>query len=160
MNPLNLIPAPYRILAGAIAVVLTCLAIFAMGWSHGADGVQARWDKAKALQMQAALAAEHEARAKERSMNQKLQEAENAASEREKKLRADYAAAHAAARGLRDTVADLSGKLAAATPETCRATANAALAVLGDCSDQYRAVAEAADGHASDVRTLTEAWPD
>lgn len=160
MNPLNLIPTPYRILAGAVSVALTCLAIFAVGWSHGADSVQVRWDKAKAVQLQAALAAEHEARAKEQSINQKLQEAENAASEREKKLRADYAAAHAAARGLRDTVAVLSGELSAATTEACRATAAAALAVLGHCSDRYRTVAEAADGHASDVRTLTEAWPE
>ena len=159
MNPLNLIPTPYRILAGAVAVLLTCLAIFAVGWSHGADSVQSRWDKAKAVQMQAAIAAEQEARAKEQSMNQKLQEAENAATEREKKLRADYAAAHAAARGMRDTVAAVRGELPAATADACRSTADAALAVLGECSDRYREVAEAADSHASDVRTLTEAWP-
>jgi len=159
MNPLNLIPTPYRLLAGAMAVVLTLLAIFALGWSHGAGDVQARWDKAKAVQMNAAIAAEREARAKERSMNQKFQEAENAATEREKKLRADYAAAHAAARGLRDTVAAVRGELPAATADACRSTADAALAVLGECSDRYREVAEAADGHASDVRTLTEAWP-
>ena len=132
MNPLNPIPTPYRILAGAVAILLTCMAIFAVGWSHGADSVQARWDKAKAVQMQAAIAAEQEARAKEQSMNQKLQEAENAATEREKKLRADYAAAHAAARGMRDTVAAVRGELPAATADACRSTADAALAVLGD----------------------------
>lgn len=159
MNPLSLIQTPYRILAGAVAILLTCMAIFAVGWSHGADSVQARWDKAKSVQMQAAIAAEQEARAKEQSMNQKLQEAENAATEREKKLRADYAAAHAAARGMRDTVAAVRGELPAATADSCRSTADAALAVLGECSDRYREVAEAADGHASDVRTLTEAWP-
>lgn len=160
MNPLNLIPTPYRILAGAVAILLTCMAIFAVGWSHGADSVQARWDKAKAVQMQAAIAAEQDARAKEQSMNKKLQEAENAATEREKKLRADYAAAHAAARGMRDTVAAVRGELPAATADACRSTADAALAVLGECSDRYREVAEAADGHATDVRTLSEAWPE
>lgn len=160
MNPLNLIPTPYRILAGAVAILLTCMAIFAVGWSHGADSVQARWDKAKAVQMQATIAAEQEARAKEQSMNKKLQEAENAATEREKKLRADYAAAHAAARGMRDTVAAVRGELPAATADACRSTAAAALAVLGECSDRYREVAEAADGHAADVITLSEAWPE
>lgn len=160
MNSLNMIPTPYRILAGAVAILLTCLAVFAVGWSHGADSVQSRWDKAKAVQMQAAVAAEQEARAKEQSMSQKLQEAVNAATEREKKLRADYAAAHSAARGLRDTLAAVRGELSSATTDSCRATADAALAVLGECSDRYREVAEAADGHASDVRTLTEAWPE
>lgn len=160
MNPLNLIPTPYRILAGSMAILLTCMAIFAVGFSHGADSVQSRWDKVKAVQMQAAIAAEQEARAKEQSMNQKLQEAVNAATEREKKLRADYAAAHSAARGLRDTVAALRRGLPADSAEACRNTADTALAVFGECADRYQRLAEAADGHANDAQLCRAAWPE
>jgi signal transduction histidine kinase len=159
MNPLALIPETYRLAVAVAVIVLACLAIFALGWSNGASRVQSRWDKASAVQQQAALVAEQAARTAEQAMNQKLQEAENAATEREKKLRADYAAVSSAAHGLRDTVAALRNQLSAATAEARRTTADAALAVLGECADRYRTVAEAADGHASDVRTLTEAWP-
>lgn len=156
MSWLALLPVPHRIALIALVVV----GIFGFGWVKGAGSVQARWDKARAGQLQAVIAAEQAARHKEQSMQQKLNEAQNAATEREKALRADYAAAHVAARGLRDTVAALRGQLATAPAEACRATADAALAVFGECSDRYRAVAEAADGHASDVETLTEAWPE
>lgn len=151
--------SPYRLFAGALALVLCGLAIFAVGWAQGADRVQARWDKAKAVQLQAAIAAEQAARIKEQSMQQQLNEALHAATERENKLRADYAAAHAASRGLRDTLAAAIRDLPGTPVEACRATADAALAVLGECADRYRAVAEAADGHASDVQTLSDAWP-
>lgn len=156
MNPLSFVPLPYRLVLAGLLVI----ALIGFGWVKGADHVQSRWDKAKTEQLQAALAADQAARDKERSMQQKLNEAQNAAIEREKALRADYAAVHAAARGVRDTVTALRGQLAAASPEACHATADAALAVFGECADRYRAVAEAADGHASDVRTLSEAWPE
>jgi len=155
----NLIPAPYRIVGGAAALLLITLAVFALGWHQGATQVQARWAKASADQLQAALVAEQQHRAQELDWNRKLQEVEHAATEREQKLRADSAAAHAAARGLRNDLAALRAELPAATLATLHATADSALAVLGECADRYQAVAAAADGHASDVRTLTEAWP-
>ena len=159
-NPLNLIPTSYRILAAAIAVALTLLAIFALGWSRGADSVQVRWDKAKALQLQAGLEAEQAARHKERSMQQKLNEAQHAATERQIALRADYAAAHAAAYGLRDTVAVLRGQLSAATDQAARAAAITAAELLGECSSEYRSLAAAADGHAADAEACRAAWPE
>lgn len=160
MVPLSMIPTPYRLMALAVAFLFACLGSYVVGRSHGGDAIQAKWDKAKAVQLQAALNAEQAVRAKEQSMNQKVQEAQNAAIEREKKLRADYAAAHAVALGLRDTVAALRGELAAASPEACRVTADTALAVFGECADRYQRVAEAADRHASDVETLSDAWPE
>lgn len=156
---INLIPIQYRLLAGAFAVALAAMAMFAWGWSSGGARVQAQWDRAALAQQADRLAAEQAARATEQAMQQQLQEAEHAAAEREKKLRADYAAAHAAARGLRDTISALRNELPDAAGTASRATAGTALALLGECADQYRAVAEAADGHASDVQTLTAAWP-
>lgn len=160
MTPLSLILTPYRLISMAAAVLLTLTAVYALGRSHGADAVQARWDAAVVRQSLTAARAEAESRAKEQSMQRKLNEAQNAATEREKALRADYAAAHAAARGLRNTVAALRSQLSDAPAEACRATADAALAVFSECTDRYGAVAEAAGGHASDVRTLSDAWPE
>lgn len=157
MTPITLIP--YRLLAAVVAVLLTFLAVFALGWTYGEDHVQESWNQAKADQTAAWQKAELDARAKEQSMNQKLQEAQNAATERENKLRADYAAAHDAANGLRDTINALRGRLSATTADACVATAGSSLAVLGECADRYRAVAEAADGCFSDRQALIEAWP-
>ncbi|HLO65043.1 MAG TPA: DUF2514 family protein [Azonexus sp.] len=157
---MNLIPEAYRALAGVVAALIVIVGLYLLGRHDGAADVRADWNKEKLALTQAAIEADKRARDQELSMQHKLNEAQNAATEREKALRADYAAAHAAARGLRDTVAALRGQLATASPEACRATADAALAVFGECADRYRAVAEAADGHASDVETLTEAWPE
>lgn len=44
MNPLNLIPAPYRALAAGLAIIAAALAVFIAGWNVGADHVQAKWD--------------------------------------------------------------------------------------------------------------------
>lgn len=104
-------------------------------------------------------AADQAALVKERMLRKKVEDAENAATERETKLRADYAAAHAAARGLRDTITDLRGRLATSPVAACRATAATTLDVFEDCTGKYRALAEAADGHASDVETMIQAWP-
>lgn len=160
MNITNLIPAPYRALAGAVAAALILIAAYSLGRSHGADAMQAKWNAETIIQQQAAHAAELRARAKEQSLMNKALEAQNAATIRETKLRADYAAAHAAALGLRNTVDAIRGGLAAESAEACRATADAALAVFGECADKYRAVAEAADGHASDAAKLADAWPE
>lgn len=157
MNP---IPEAYRVLAGALAVLALVAGLYFLGKHDGAEDVRADWNKERLALAQAAIEADRHARDEKQSMQQKLNEAQNAATEREKALRADYAAAHAAARGLRDTVTALRGQLAAASPEACRATADAALVVFGECAERYRAVAEAADGHASDVETLSEAWPE
>ena len=46
-----------------------------------------------------------------------------------------------------------------ATVEAARTAADAFATVFTDCQGRYADVAAKADGHASDVRTLEEAWP-
>lgn len=149
---LNMIPTPYRLLAGAIVVSALCLASYLGGRSAGADSVQARWDRVK-------LAQEQEFRAREQEIHNTYQGALNESTKRQAALRADADAARAAAGGLRDELSTLRGSLPAASAAACRVTADAALAVFGDCADQYQRLAEAADGHAEDSRKLSEAWP-
>jgi len=144
----------------AAAVIAFLAAAFSAGCISGRDQVQHKWDAAKVAQAKLAFDAAMANREKERSMQQQLNEAQHAAAEREKKIRADYAAANAAAIGLRDTVAALRGRLSVATVEACRGTAESALVVFSQCSDEYQAVAEAADRFGSSAKTLNDAWPE
>ena len=79
--------------------------------------------------------------------------------ERESVLRAERDRALAGARRLRDDLATLRTRLPNAIPSACIATADALAGLLDQCQQEYRVMGEIADGHASDVRTLTEAWP-
>lgn len=150
---------PYLRLIKIIAIVLAVAGVWYGIYQHNQAQQQLGYDRAVGEYRTNKATADQAALVKERTMRKTVEDAQNAATERENKLRADYAAAHAAALGLRRTVADLRGQLTTATVEACRATADAALAVFGECEAEYRTVAEAAAGHASDVETLSEAWP-
>lgn len=141
------------------AVAIFVAASFVTGVFTGRDQIQDKWDAAKAVQTQAAFVAERLARSKEQTLMNQLTEAQNAATARETKLRADYAAAHAAANSLRHTVATLRDGLPTATADACRQTSAAALDVFSECSAEVERLANAADAHASAVKTLTDAWP-
>ena len=79
--------------------------------------------------------------------------------EREKNLVLQRDRAGAAADGLRDTLADVRGRLPKLAAETCRAYADAGLRLLGECQGRYRAMAERAAGHFNDWQTLDQGWP-
>lgn len=140
-------------------VIAMLVAAFIGGCVEGRGQVQAKWEIARAEQARLAFDAAMAARAKEKSMNDQLQEAQHAAAAREEKLRADYAAAHAAALGLRHTVTALRGDLSRVSAEACRDIAETALDVFSECAGEYRALAEEADRLGSAAQTLTEAWP-
>ena len=63
------------------------------------------------------------------------------------------------ARRLRDDLTTLRARLPHAIPSSCIATADALAGLLDQCQQEYRVMGEIADGHASDVQTLMEAWP-
>jgi len=99
------------------------------------------------------------ARAKEQYMQTKLQEAQNAATQRDQTIRAAATAAATAGDRLRIALDTIRAGLPNATPAASRDTAAALAAVFGDCAKEYRGLAEIADRHSSDSRTLIEAWP-
>lgn len=78
---------------------------------------------------------------------------------REAQLRSERDRAVAAGRRLRDDLTTLRTRLPNAIPSAVLATADTLAGVLDQCQSDYRALAEVADGHASDVQTLSEAWP-
>ena len=149
--------SPYLYRLAAVAIFIG--AAFVTGVFTGRDQVQDKWDAARAVQVQAAFAAERLARSKEQSLMTQLTEAQNAATLREAKIRADYTAAHAAALGLRDTLAAARQRLPADPATAGSQTATTGLDLLGECGAAVEQLAAAADAHASDVKTLTDAWP-
>jgi hypothetical protein len=69
------------------------------------------------------------------------------------------AAASAGAVSLRDEIAALRRDLPGLADDAVRERADSLGASLADCSREYTGVAVAADRHASDVKTLIDAWP-
>lgn len=61
--------------------------------------------------------------------------------------------------GLRGDLASVPERITSATREAVDQYAAAATVVFDQCSRRYSEVAQAASGHAADVKTLMEAWP-
>ena len=134
-------------------------AVFIGGWWAGSMHEQSSW-QAEKLTMAATRDKQiNEARKADAAMREQIRWAQEDARKREETLVADAAAAGRAADGLRSEIAGIRRGLSAATAEANRRTADAALDVFQQCADEYRAVAQAADQHASDAVTLDQAWP-
>jgi regulator of protease activity HflC (stomatin/prohibitin superfamily) len=84
--------------------------------------------------------------------------AQRGAADRATNIRRAAAAAVAELDGLRvQSAATL--RAAASNLDACLIDATAKTELLTQCATRYTDVAAAADGHASDIKTLTEAWP-
>ncbi|MBO9679582.1 MAG: hypothetical protein J7556_15170 [Acidovorax sp.] len=98
-------------------------------------------------------------RADERAINKTYVEALNEARTRAIALGRDRDAARAESDGLRDQAADAARRLANAPPAAVLEYASTVNQLFAECSRSYQGMAGTADGHAGDVRTLTDAWP-
>ena len=136
------------------AVIAGVLAWNVQGWRY-----DAQISKINAHHASESAKAEANARAQEASFNQQLQDAQNAATKRETKLRADADAARRTVDGLRGTLYQFRASLPNASSTALIARADTAAELLGTCIDEYRSVAQSADRHASDAMMLLEAWP-
>ena len=139
-------------IAGAILAGVQAWQVQAWRYDAQIEGIKAH-HAAESAKAQA------DVRAQELAFNQRLQDAQNAATKRETKLRADAAAARRTADGLRGTLYEFRASLPNAAPAAVIARADTAAELLGTCADEYRSVAEAADRIASDRQTLIDAWP-
>jgi len=95
----------------------------------------------------------------EGELNEKYTQALNSARDRERDLRADVAALRDSAASVRTQAAEAARRLADAPVPAVLEYANTLGDVFAECSARYGEVAAQADGHASDARTLIEAWP-
>ena len=105
------------------------------------------------------LAAKEAADRREQELTTQVQEAQANGLKREETIKALAAAVGKSSDSLRNTANALCLGLPHATVEAARTAADAFATVFTDCQRRYADVAEKADGHASDVRTLEEAWP-
>jgi len=107
--------------------------------------------------------AQDEARKAAAELSKRLQKEKDDAVAKAEQLRrkaqADAMAAAVANERLRGLLADVERRIATASDAAVREYAIAANDVFEQCVNQYRSVAEKADGHANDVRLILEAWP-
>lgn len=113
----------------------------------------------KAAQLEAVNTATREARAQESKRFQGVQDAQAAAQTRAVAARRDADAARYELDRLRNSVATTRGGVPGESTAACTQRAATAGDVLGQCAAAYLDLAAIADRHASDARTLIEAWP-
>lgn len=118
----------------------------------GRAEVQAQWDHQQELDKETA-------RVKEAEFATRLNEAVQNGVIREQTIRTLAAASGGANLGLRDTLAAIRSGVPSATLEALGKSVTALSTVLTKCTGRYIDVAERADRHANDVKTLDEAWP-
>ena len=105
------------------------------------------------------LAAKEVADKREQELSAQVQEAQANGLKREETIKALAAAVGKSSDSLRNTANAIRLGLPNATVEAARTAADAFATVFSECQRRYADVAEKADGHANDVRTLEEAWP-
>ena len=105
------------------------------------------------------LAAKEASDKREKELTTQVQEAQANGLKREETIKALAAAVGKSSDSLRNTANAIRLGLPHATVQAARTAADAFAAVFTDCQGRYADVAAKADGHASDVRTLEEAWP-
>lgn len=159
MNPITAVIARYKLLFEI--VLIGALALVTMWGVHmfleherdiGRAEVQALWNKQIATDQAAA-------RVKTAELAAQADEARKNGADREQTIRTLATATGSASNSLRDTLAAIRGGVPSASQEALAKSTTALAAVLTDCQGRYRELAEKADRHASDAKTLDEAWP-
>lgn len=140
------------------SVVLVAALLFAWNW-HIDHERNIGYQKAVAEYNVKLLAAKEAADKREQELSAQVQEAQANGLKREETIKALAAAVGKSSDSLRNTANAIRLGLPLATVEAARTAADAFAAVFTDCQRRYVEVARASDGHANDVRTLEEAWP-
>jgi hypothetical protein len=151
--------SPYR-LGIEIAVIGALVAGLSFGVHElleherdiGRAEIQARWDKQNvddaALKLQ-----------RETELKNQVAAAVTEGKNREEIIRTLAAGSSNASNSLRNTLATISGSVPSATVEALRFSTTTLASVLSECQGRYRDLAEKADRHTSDVKTMMQAWP-
>ena len=140
-----------------IEAVLAAI-IFALGLAVGIKYESGEVHKMEAAQATALVAAVEGARTQEQARFKGVQDAQAAAAKQAQVSKRAADAARTESRGLRDDVA-AAERLSSESLAACAQHSATVGRLLDLCSTERGAVAETAQGHANDVKTLLEAWP-
>ena len=146
-----MIPNPY-LLAGALGVGLLT------GWTANGWRLNAKIDEMVLEHTRAVQVATEQAAAKTRQMQEEKDAALRKATALAQRNMADATAARDERDRLRDTLAASRVAFADATDASLAQYANTLSVVFEQCTREYLAVAEKADGHATDAENLFSAW--
>lgn len=144
-----------KIIAAVAIFAALSFSVWHFAAYHENIGYQRAYTEYQASLIKAASAA----RIAEKSMQERVDTAEKKGAEREKIHKVEIAVLDSTNRRLRNDIADFRKHLPDLAGPACVEAADTAAELFGECADQYRALAEAADGHASDAQTLSDAWP-
>jgi len=137
-----------------IVTVVSSVAGFALAWNLQAHQIT----KMELTHANERISIQRAARATiERTSNAVIQ-AQNAAAGRVAVLRRESDSVRVSVDGLRDDL-DVTRRAAVATIDACNRHAATVSKLLVESATVNRELAQACDGHASDVRTLVDAWP-
>lgn len=95
----------------------------------------------------------------ENALRSQVDQANANANNRELVIKNLSTASSSASRSLHDALTALRVSVPGASQETLGKSTATLSILLNDCQARYRDMAEKADRHASDARTLSEAWP-
>ena len=153
---LNLIPR--WVLAAAIACLVVLSGVLALDLASAR--LQTSKAKEEVSQLKQAIAdANLKAANESDNLKAKVIEAQNESNKREIELRANADSARSESDGLRNDLAAIRGKLATASRDAAVERATTIAVILQQCSERYEGLAEKADRHVNDIRTLIDAWP-
>ena len=151
---------PYKTIAELLAL-LALIAGLCFGAHRFLESEQKiGYDKAVAEYQAKAIVAEEAAKQKQQDLETQLEKAQNEAIQRENLLRVSAGLAADASSSLHVALTHYSaGNLSNDTAASLINSAATLATVLDQCQGKYTELAAKADRHASDVKTLTDAWP-
>ena len=143
----------------AAAIIIAAALAGWAGWSVQGWRMGEQIAALKTAQAVAVNTAAREARAQESKRFQGVQDAQAAAQTRAVAARRDADAARTELDRLRDATRAARGGVPGESAAACAVRADAGGELLAQCAAAYSDRAAVADRHASDARTLIEAWP-
>lgn len=156
---IDLIPDRFKLLAGAVVLLLAAAGAGAAGWVANGWRLDAAHRADIATRDAQLAAAKDLARLREQDWTNQRNEAVENANSRDQIIRSLAAGSAGASLSLRDTLAAISRGVPDSSIEALRHSTTTLAAVLQNCQSEYRELAEKADRHASDTLTLQQAWP-
>lgn len=151
--------------AKVIAAALVAVALVSGGvsgglaWTYQGNRWGAKVARLEKAHQDALLLATVEANQRYINMENRKDEAIKTRDKELEANRAATAAAKRAADGMRKQLRDAEASFATATQAALAEYATAQGELLGICTEEYQRMADKAQGHATDVRTLINAWP-